>query len=209
MSAPGLGVIHDSRALAEARAWIGTPYVRQGALCGVGADCIGLVRGVYGALMGVRPPSVPGWRGDWAADKTAPLRQAARRFLNPCPLEEAGPGCVVLIINARGLEGHAGILGEGGTLIHAVEGRGVVEVPLGATGRRTRFAAAFPGAPLPGNRSAEGFTNSVRAICARHCAGDGIGDLPCFELPRLVAPVGEVITPCDDCLAEAGLSGEI
>ena len=35
--------------VAEARAWIGTPYRHQASLKGVGCDCLGLVRGVWRA----------------------------------------------------------------------------------------------------------------------------------------------------------------
>ena len=32
--------------IAAARGWIGTPYLHQASLKGVGTDCLGLVRGV-------------------------------------------------------------------------------------------------------------------------------------------------------------------
>jgi len=40
------------RAVEFARAWIGTPYVHQGSAPGAGADCLGLVRGVWRGLYG-------------------------------------------------------------------------------------------------------------------------------------------------------------
>ena len=39
----------------EARAWIGTPYRHQASLKGVGCDCLGLIRGVWRAVMGEEP----------------------------------------------------------------------------------------------------------------------------------------------------------
>ena len=41
--------------IAEARAWIGTPYHHQAAVKGVGCDCLGLVRGVWRAVYGADP----------------------------------------------------------------------------------------------------------------------------------------------------------
>ena len=42
----------SERAVEIARAWIGTPYVHQGSACRAGADCLGLVRGVWRGLYG-------------------------------------------------------------------------------------------------------------------------------------------------------------
>jgi NlpC/P60 family putative phage cell wall peptidase len=41
-----------TRIIAEARAFIGTPYRHQASLQGVGCDCLGLVRGVWRAIHG-------------------------------------------------------------------------------------------------------------------------------------------------------------
>lgn len=37
--------------VAETRDWIGTPYRHQASLKGVGCDCLGLVRGVWRAVV--------------------------------------------------------------------------------------------------------------------------------------------------------------
>lgn len=47
--------------IAEARAWMGTPWQHQAACKGVGCDCIGLVSGVADAL-GL--PEARAWRSD-------------------------------------------------------------------------------------------------------------------------------------------------
>src|SRR5690242_12458263 len=44
-----------TRIIAEARAFIGTPYRHQASLKGVGCDCLGLVRGVWRAVYGDEP----------------------------------------------------------------------------------------------------------------------------------------------------------
>ncbi len=50
----------DDRALAAARAWIGTPYLRDQAARGAGADCLGLIRGVWADVTGKPAPEAPG-----------------------------------------------------------------------------------------------------------------------------------------------------
>jgi hypothetical protein len=53
------------RIIAEARSWIGTPYRHQASLKGVGCDCLGLLRGVWRAVMGAEPETPP-YAPDWA-----------------------------------------------------------------------------------------------------------------------------------------------
>lgn len=48
-------VVSRAAIVAEARAWLGTPYRHQASLKGVGADCLGLVRGVWRAVVGPEP----------------------------------------------------------------------------------------------------------------------------------------------------------
>lgn len=137
--------------VAAARAWIGTPYVTGAALRGVGCDCVGLIRGTLADLTGRPVPNPPGWRPDWSASRARPLIEAAARHLDPVPVEFVGAGDVVVFRHATGREAHCGILSEVGAegaparVIHAAEGVGVVEVPLGAWARRISYAARFPG----------------------------------------------------------------
>ena len=71
-----------TRIIAEARAWIGTPYRHQGSLRGVGCDCLGLIRGVWRAVNGPEPEATPAYTPDWAeASGAESLAEAARRHL--------------------------------------------------------------------------------------------------------------------------------
>ncbi len=54
------------RIVALARGWIGTPYVHQASCRGAGADCLGLIRGVWRELIGAEPEAVPAYRADWS-----------------------------------------------------------------------------------------------------------------------------------------------
>ncbi|CAN5340949.1 hypothetical protein BH09PSE2_BH09PSE2_03510 [soil metagenome] len=49
-----------------ARRWLGTPYRHQQSLIGVGADCLGLLRGVWREVQGEEPEPVPPYVADWA-----------------------------------------------------------------------------------------------------------------------------------------------
>ena len=67
--------------VAEARAWIGTPYRHQASLKGVGCDCLGLVRGVWRAVIGDEPERAPAYSRDWAeasGERNAGARRRAR-----------------------------------------------------------------------------------------------------------------------------------
>ena len=46
------------RVVAIARDWIGTPYRNQASMKGAGADCLGLIRGVWRALYGQEPQAL-------------------------------------------------------------------------------------------------------------------------------------------------------
>ena len=56
----------EERIVAEARSWVGTPYQHQCSTKGAGTDCLGLVRGVWRAMLGPEPEVVPPYTADWA-----------------------------------------------------------------------------------------------------------------------------------------------
>lgn len=131
-----------------ARAWIGTPYHHQASCRGVGADCLGLVRGVWRDLYGQDAEVPPGYSRDWAeASGRETLLQAAGRHLVEVRLETAGAGDVVVFrYRAQLAAKHAGILTSAGSFVHAMEGAPAAEVALSSWWRR-RIAGvfAFPG----------------------------------------------------------------
>jgi NlpC/P60 family putative phage cell wall peptidase len=129
--------------VAEARRWLGTPYQHQASLLGVGCDCLGLVRGVWRAVVGPEPEPLPPYRPDWAELGGEELMlEAAQRWLQP--VEGAPePGDVLLFRMAAGAPvKHAAILSGADRMIHAYWGRAVVESALGAWWR-ARLAAVF------------------------------------------------------------------
>lgn len=124
--------------IAEAREWVGTPYVHQAYLKGVGADCVGLIIGV-GLAAGVT---------DWTPERHKPfsryartphperMRKAISTFLLPVERGAQRLGDVAWLEWRENLPMHLAILAELDerlTLIHAAGDIGrVVEHDLDA-----------------------------------------------------------------------------
>lgn len=136
--------------VAEARRWIGTPYVHQASARGAGADCLGLVRGIWRAVLGGEPEVPPAYTPDWSeAARDERLWRAAARHLLARTGGMPEPGDVVLLrMRDGGVAKHLGViarLGAAPTFIHAYSGHGVIESPLSAPWRRRIVARfAFP-----------------------------------------------------------------
>lgn len=138
----------SERVVEEARLWLGTPYRHQASVRGLGADCLGLVRGVWRAVVGAEPEEPPPYAPDWAeAGGEETLLAAARRWLVEVPLNAVRAGDVMLFRMAAGCAvKHCAILsdlsGAEPRMIHAYWGRAVVESWMGSWWRR-RLVAAF------------------------------------------------------------------
>lgn len=145
--------ITRSLIVAETRDWIGTPYQHQASLKGVGCDCLGLVRGVWRAVIGQEPERAPPYAPDWAeASSGEPLADAAARHLIAIDRDKLEPGDVLLfrwrnhlpakhaaIVTSYGADRH-------GTMVHAHDGAAVAEVALAPWWRRRlAYAFRFPG----------------------------------------------------------------
>ena len=137
-------------ALRAARGWVGTPYVHQASCKGAGADCLGLIRGVWRALYGHEPQRLPAYTPDWSEPQGEErLWRAAERHLRAKPLGEAAPGDVLLFrMRSGAVAKHLGLqgrVGAGASFIHAYSGHGVVESALTAAwARRIVARFAFP-----------------------------------------------------------------
>lgn len=136
-----------ARVVAEARAWIGTPYVHQASCLGAGADCLGLVRGIWRALYGHEPCAIPPYTPGWAEEGgDEDLLCAARVWLVPRALEDATPGDVLVFrMRERGAARHLGVqsaCGADARFIHACSGHAVAESALSLPWVR-RIAARF------------------------------------------------------------------
>ena len=133
--------------VAAACGWLGTPYRHQASLKGVGADCLGLVRGVWREVYGAEPESMPAYTPDWAeARGSETLQQAAARHMVPVDPASAMPGDLLLFRWQETLPAkHAAILVAPGRFLHAHDGATVAEASLTPWwARRLAFAFAFP-----------------------------------------------------------------
>jgi NlpC/P60 family putative phage cell wall peptidase len=115
-----------------ARSWVGTPFMHQQSLKGVGVDCVGVILGV-GRELGILEISPEEW-APFAAYTRQPnparMRKAMRRFLS----ESLVPACDIAPVGSIGWFGwradlpmHLAIVGEfegRRTMIHAFEHMG-------------------------------------------------------------------------------------
>lgn len=137
----------NEKIVAAARGWIGTPYLHQTSLRGAGADCLGLLRGVWREVFGAEPEAVPAYTMDWSEPQGEErLWQAAERHLRPKSLADEAVGDVLLFRMRDGsVAKHLGLqsgLGSAAAFVHAYSGHGVIESALSAPWRR-RIAARF------------------------------------------------------------------
>jgi NlpC/P60 family putative phage cell wall peptidase len=130
-----------------ARGWIGTPYVHQASVKGVGCDCLGLLRGVWRELRGTEPEPMPNYSPDWAeATGAETLYMALARILRPVALQDIVPGDVALFrMRLRSPAKHCGVVADRKgmrTLIHARQNKRVSEEPFSPLWRK-KLAYAF------------------------------------------------------------------
>ena len=143
-----MSALSREKIVEEARTWLGTPYRHQASVRGVGADCLGLVRGVWRGLLGTEPERPPAYNPHWAeltGEDT--LIKAARRHMTEVAVGGTKPGDVLLFRMALGAPAkHVAILTAAQQIIHAYWGRAVVETKLVPWWtRRIVGAFRFPG----------------------------------------------------------------
>ncbi len=136
----------DPVALAEA--WLGTPYRHRASLRGAGADCLGLVRGIWRARHGGEPEGLPPYSPSWAeAGTSEPLWEALARHM-PAAAAPADGQLLLFRLAPRARAKHLGVQCAGGRgFIHACPRAGVVCAPLSAPWAR-RVVARFDFPPL-------------------------------------------------------------
>jgi NlpC/P60 family putative phage cell wall peptidase len=134
--------------VSEAQRWLGTPYQHQASALGAGCDCLGLVRGVWRAVIGPEPTAAPPYTPDWAERHGAEtLRDAAKQWLTPIDVSAAQAGDVILFrMFPEAPMKHCAILLAPDLLIHAYWARAVVKSRFGPWWRvRAAAAFSFPG----------------------------------------------------------------
>ncbi len=128
-------MITSDQVVLEARRWIGTPYRHQSSTIGAGTDCLGLLRGIWRALVGPEPEDVPAYTPDWSEPSgREDMMAAAGRWLVPVKKENAACGDILIFrMRKSSVAKHIGIAASRDalpTFIHAYTGHTVVETPL-------------------------------------------------------------------------------
>ncbi len=141
-----------AKIVAEARSWLGTPYIHQASCRGAGTDCLGLIRGVWrGLYHSSEPAQVPAYTQDWGEPEAIEqLWQAANFYLTPVAKEVAVQAGQVLLFRMRrqGVAKHLGIVTQEdpARFIHAYSHKAVHENALSQPwARRIVARFDFPG----------------------------------------------------------------
>ncbi|MEM7619816.1 MAG: NlpC/P60 family protein [Pseudomonadota bacterium] len=136
--------VSSHKVISLAREWIGTPYQHQVSLKGVGADCLGLIRGIYRELYNKDPEGIPNYSADWAeARHQETMLLGARCYLEEVSKSESQVGDVLVFrLRAHFVAKHAGLLSFNNKMIHAIEQAPVSEVHLSPWWQR-RIAGVF------------------------------------------------------------------
>ncbi|MEQ1902182.1 MAG: NlpC/P60 family protein [Devosia sp.] len=114
-----------------ARLWLGTPYRHRTSTLGAGCDCLGLLRGVWRALYGGEPMTVPNYRASWRDAAFDDQLQRAAETLLVRAEGQARAGQVVLFkLQRAAFAKHCGIMVSPARFIHAQEHLGVVEANM-------------------------------------------------------------------------------
>lgn len=135
-----------------ARSWIGTPYIHQASLKGIGCDCLGLLRGIFRECCGDEPEDIPPYDPGWDISGAERLRIGFARHFAEIPLADIVPGDMLLFrMVPSATARHCGLLAEKDgalTLIHARQNKRVSEEPYtrywrSKTAYAFRFSATF------------------------------------------------------------------
>lgn len=131
----------------EARSWIGTPYVHQASCKQAGCDCLGLVRGIWRAVVGPEPEILPAYSRDWSEPSGEErLWEAALRHLKQKDPADQKVGDVLLFRMRDGaVAKHLGVqtsLAPCARFVHAYSRHSVLESALSRPWSR-RIVARF------------------------------------------------------------------
>lgn len=119
----------DQRAavVAEAMSWLHTPYIHHARVKGAGTDCAQILCAVFEAC-GLVPHVDPGhYARDWHLHRSEEVYAGwLARYARPlADDEQPQPGDIALFRFGRCFS-HGGIVVDGGLILHAYLGRGVI-----------------------------------------------------------------------------------
>ncbi|MDB2384165.1 NlpC/P60 family protein [bacterium] len=119
------------------QSWVGTPYRHQASAKQVGADCLGLVRGVWREVLGPEPKKTPPYGRRFRNRSEADLLVAvAQKHFLPARAEPEIGHLLLFRMRPDLPVRHCALLVSMDRFIHALERRGVVETEFDALWRR-------------------------------------------------------------------------
>ncbi|WP_284375595.1 peptidase [Amylibacter marinus] len=125
-----------NQVISVARTWIGTPYQHQASVIGGGADCLGLIRGIWREVVGDDPCEIYTYSSDWGeVSRREVLLEGLERWLLRLPVDLSKSGTVLAFcMRENSIAKHLGVLGHDDQcapyIIHSTNRTGVVETPL-------------------------------------------------------------------------------
>ncbi len=134
--------------VAEAKSWVGTPYLHQASLKGVACDCIGLIRGVYSRFVPDAVTVPLNYPSTWYLFRAEELLYTEiKPYLVEIASDEAKAGDILLFGFGKGPAAHCGIKNSDSMFIHSWMDVGkVVETRLDDFWTsKIRFAFQIPG----------------------------------------------------------------
>ena len=141
-----------ARIVAEARSWLGTPYAHRQRLRGVGVDCAQLPLAVYAAAGALPDADVGAYAAQWHLHRGEELYLHHLQALGGRAIArgQALAGDFAVWRYGRTFSHGAILTGEGGQVVHACRGLGVVLGDLDADeDLRTRPMRLFTLLPPP------------------------------------------------------------
>lgn len=117
------GAVNPAVIAAHAAAWTGTPWHARAALRGVGADCVGLIRGIL-ADVSAHIITPPPYLHDWHGTPDPLILDAGNRHLIPA---DGRAGQVVAFRIGAGPVSHVGVRLDAERIVHVCTRRGTVE----------------------------------------------------------------------------------
>lgn len=137
--------ITREEAVAEARAWLGTPFQHQGCLKGVACDCIGLVKGV-GLALGLvdydpASPQAQAFASYSMMPDSKRMRQGLATWLLPIPVADVLPADILFMAWTREPQ-HVALRTDHG-IIHSYSGVGKVVEHVFDESWQRRVVAAY------------------------------------------------------------------
>lgn len=126
----------------HAKGWIGTPFQHQASVQGHGCDCLGLVRGIWRAVIGHEPKSRFDYGTNWTVGaRPDALDQGLRGVFDAADIAPNSIGDVIAFrLNRSHHAQHLGItigaINRIPHMIHSCNTTGVVEVPISVAWQR-------------------------------------------------------------------------